>query len=142
MPLDYRAFREHVRHAYENYAVERLGDRQAAVEAVDAALHDLAVIWCEALRSARPAALAWHLLLRAVSAHVSVSGHCLPGGAASDAELLHHRLDLPLEEIADLMGTDAFVVQGLLSAGGALQVSRGGLGVCAGCPRGGEQRSL
>jgi hypothetical protein len=120
LPLDYRAFRDHVEGIYQAYAREHLGRGPLAAEAVGAAFDDLAVIWREVLCSARPAALAWHLLNRSVSCRIASPdgmrnphAHSTP---SADAGLLHHKLGFPLEAVAAVMGTDPLVIRMLLSA--------------------------
>ncbi|MGW0313988.1 hypothetical protein [Streptomyces flavidovirens] len=134
MPLDYQAFREQTHSAYLDYAHVRLGGRDEAAEAVAAAYDDLAVIWMEALRSARTPALAWLLLDRAVCARTRARvGVCPRGrsrlaGAVADVRILHYRLGLSIEMTADLIGADVHVVQALLFV-----VDREAPETCSGC---------
>jgi DNA-directed RNA polymerase specialized sigma24 family protein len=117
MPLAYRALREDSQHAWRRYAEARLRDAQAAKEAVDEAFCNLALIWSEALFSDRLAALAWHLLGRAVSRRESRPGcEAASRPPVADAELLHCRLGLPIETTAALMGTEPPTVHALLSS--------------------------
>ncbi|MFR9724315.1 hypothetical protein ACL02R_13260 [Streptomyces sp. MS19] len=115
--LDYQAFRELHHGAYFRFAQARTGDDHAATSLVDAAFTDLAAIWPEVLRSARPAAIAWSVLGRHIAALSTPAAPAAPtapdtpaaahqGPDRSDALLLHGQLGLSVKETAEVMGID------------------------------------
>ncbi|WP_052847681.1 sigma factor-like helix-turn-helix DNA-binding protein [Streptomyces avicenniae] len=114
--LDYQAFRELRHAAYLRFAQARTGDPHAASSLVDAAFIDLAAIWPDVLRSARPAAIAWSVLGRHLAALDGESQAPAaasfgdpftgPGPRRSDAMLLHQQLGMSVKEAAEVMGID------------------------------------
>ncbi len=113
VPVDYSAFCALYRGHYLTYVQTRLHDARFSHVVVGLTLSDLAQQWPQALRSRCTRTYAWDLLTtrveHALSNGATEAARCsemygaLPGRRA-DAVVLHHLLDLPVADAAELMG--------------------------------------
>ncbi|MFJ3495017.1 hypothetical protein ACIPPJ_15690 [Streptomyces sp. NPDC086091] len=113
------AFRERHYEPYLRYAALRIGQSDAAERVVSDAFTELAVTWTVALGSAGPAAVAWDILHDHIGQALAGRGHPdrSDGPARSlplEAQVLHRRLRLSSERVAEVLGISPGVVPGLL----------------------------
>ncbi|MFJ4519205.1 hypothetical protein ACIP6V_09700 [Streptomyces sp. NPDC088770] len=105
----YAAFRERHYESYLQYAGLRIGQRGAAEAAVDAAFTELAVSWTVLLGSAGPAAAAWRILHNHINRALGLGATTAPASRVvqtlqQDAHLLHQRMHLTHDRIAEVLG--------------------------------------
>lgn len=112
-PLEYTAFRQLRQEPYLRFACERLKDRQAAGQVVEAVFGDLKADWPAVISSSRPAAVAWQLLdsliAGALDARPARGGdivHRVLPSVQADVVILHCRLRLSQSQAAELMGVE------------------------------------
>ncbi|MFG3370358.1 hypothetical protein ACGF0K_36080 [Streptomyces sp. NPDC048156] len=106
----FRAFCDLHRAGYFAYAAARLSRDEAKV----AVAHTFALIagdWPTAVNRPNPAAYAWHLHTRYVT---SCTGKTT--SREQDAALMHDRLNLTVDRIATLTGTEPAAVTAMLAA--------------------------
>ncbi|MFJ5035302.1 hypothetical protein ACIQB5_46480 [Streptomyces sp. NPDC088560] len=112
----FAAFRERHYEPYLQYAALRIGRYGAAERAVAAAFTELAVSWTVVLGSSGPAAVAWDILHDHIGQ--ALDGCCppsLPGRSLHlEAQVLHRRLQLSSERVAEVLGIPVEDVCGLL----------------------------
>ncbi|MCQ9178665.1 hypothetical protein KMT30_06395 [Streptomyces sp. IBSBF 2953] len=104
----YTAFRERHYDPYLQYAVLRIGRRQAAERVVTAAFTELAVSWTAILGGAGPAAVAWRILHDHVD-RATCGPATVPMGQDmqtlhNDACFLHEQMHLSRDRIAEVLG--------------------------------------
>ncbi|MFD3580810.1 sigma factor-like helix-turn-helix DNA-binding protein [Streptomyces sp. NPDC058644] len=112
-PLEYTAFRQLHQEPYLRFACERLRDRQASGQVVEAVFGHLEADWPAVISSPRPAAVAWQLLdsliaaaLRARAARGGDIVHRVLPPAQADVVILRCRLRLSQAEAAEVMGVE------------------------------------
>ncbi|WP_145883812.1 hypothetical protein [Streptomyces sp. BK340] len=120
----FAAFRERHYEPYLQYAALRIGQDCAAETAVAAAFTELAVSWTVVLGSTIPAAVAWDILHDHIDHAVGVKTQTsAPGRAARslqlDAHVLHRRLRLSSERVAEVLGVAREDLVGLLPSSAA-----------------------
>ncbi|MFE6774570.1 hypothetical protein [Streptomyces sp. NPDC057702] len=108
--LELTAFREAHRDAYLRYAQARIDDQAQARACVDAVFDALAAHWLAVLGSACPAARVWAGLRGATEHRMwrervrAGEYHTVLRGDQADIMLLRHRLRMPVDQAASLMG--------------------------------------
>ncbi|WP_052713673.1 hypothetical protein [Streptomyces katrae] len=102
----YEAFCSRYRPLYIRYAAVRLSSTRCGARLADHALDALAPCWPQALACASPAAAVWEMFTSLIEDAAERGSRCgadLPCPQA-DAVILRHRLGLPAETAAELMG--------------------------------------
>lgn len=117
----YTAFRERHYEPYVQYATLRIGQYGAAEKVVAATFTELAVSWIVVLGSAGPAAIAWDILRDHIGQAVGERRCPCPlvrsvGTLQMEAQVLHRRLQLSSERVAEVLGVPVEDVCGLLPA--------------------------
>ncbi|MCZ0991769.1 hypothetical protein [Streptomyces diastatochromogenes] len=105
----FAAFRERQFEPYLQYAALRIGQPCAAEKAVAAAFTELAVSWTVVLGSSGPAAVAWDILHDHIDHALGLETQTSPSGRTVrslqlDAHVLHRRLRLSSERVAEVLG--------------------------------------
>ncbi|MGW0886313.1 hypothetical protein [Streptomyces sp. NPDC002671] len=119
----FAAFRERHYEPYLQYAALRIGQYGAAERAVAAAFTELAVSWTVVLGSSGPAAVAWDILHdhidQALGGRVRPCPFSRPVRSLHlDVQVLHRRLQLSSERVAEVLGIPVEDVCGLLPSTG------------------------
>ncbi|MGW8783092.1 sigma-70 region 4 domain-containing protein [Streptomyces sp. NPDC055796] len=106
MHVSYEAFCARYRPLYIRYAAVRLSSAGCGARLADRVLDALAPCWSEALACPSPAATVWETFTSLIETAAERGTRCvraLPCRQA-DAVILRHRLGLPAETAAELMG--------------------------------------
>ncbi|UKY47837.1 hypothetical protein [Streptomyces inhibens] len=121
LPADFTAFCQLHYDVYQHYAHQLVANHDAAVDAVQHALGDLAASWAQALAGHRTAAIAWAALTRrihqAARTPAGTAASALYGlvpAPEADAVLLHHVVGLSITACADTLGAEEATVTSLL----------------------------
>ncbi|MGW2492330.1 hypothetical protein ACWCV9_34695 [Streptomyces sp. NPDC001606] len=119
----FAAFRERLYEPYLQYSALRIGQYGAAERAVAAAFTELAVSWTKVLGSSGPAAVAWDILHDHIDQALGGHLHPCPFGRPVrslhlEVQVLHRRLLLSSERIAEVLGIPVEDVCGLLLPSG------------------------
>ncbi|MFD3821929.1 hypothetical protein [Streptomyces sp. NPDC058625] len=117
----FTVFRERHYEPYVQYAALRIGQYGAAERVVAAAFTELAVSWTVALGSAGPAAIAWDILRDHIGQAVGERRRPCPFARSvqslqMEAQVLHRRLQLSSERVAEVLGVPVEDICGLLPA--------------------------
>lgn len=120
----FAAFRERHYEPYLQYAALRIGQYGVAERAVAAAFTELAVSWTVVLGSPGPAAVAWDILHdhigQALNERFCPRPSTRPARSLHlEAQVLHRRLQLSSERVAEVLGIPVADVYGLLPSTGA-----------------------
>ncbi|MFG3285310.1 hypothetical protein [Streptomyces sp. NPDC048111] len=117
--VEFQAFCHSRRRPYLAYARMRATATPMAARWVETAFTELAGLWPKALRTDSPSAVAWYVLGSVIAAHHRQDGDLIQHvwqRRQTDAVLLHHRLGLPAETAAELMGIGAVDIAVLLTS--------------------------
>ncbi|MEU5599152.1 hypothetical protein [Streptomyces sp. NPDC020298] len=119
----FAAFRERHYDPYLQYAALRIGHFGAAERAVAAAFTELAVSWTVVLGSSGPAAVAWAILHDHIDQALDGQLRSCPFSRPVrslhlEAQVLHRRLQLSSERVAEVLGIPVEDVWGLLPSVG------------------------
>ncbi|WP_424216268.1 hypothetical protein ACN20G_29430 (plasmid) [Streptomyces sp. BI20] len=106
--VSFRAFRSHHAALYRRYATLRLGDPEAGRSAVAAVFASLGEQWAALLAGPEPTRAAWREFSARLRTWPDRPDSPLDGLPADrvDAFLLRHRLGLPADTAAEVMGVD------------------------------------